>query len=71
MLVQALTSFVALVGGGQSLTVRAGDVVEMPEGADWERAGLVAPVPPVDALETADVKMDDLERAVTRKKRGS
>jgi hypothetical protein len=25
-------------------------------------------VPPVDALETADVKMGDLERAVTRKK---
>lgn len=43
MQVQALVSFAAMVGG-QSVAVRSGDVVEMPDGADWVLAGLATPL---------------------------
>lgn len=51
-----LVSFVAVVGG-QSIAVRAGDVVEMPEGADWVRAGLATLVE-VAGAESAVVEPD-------------
>lgn len=69
MQVVALVSFVAMVNGA-SMPVRVGSVVEMPDGADWLRAGLVAlmdaPFPPV---ETAVAEMPGVEKAVSRKRR--
>lgn len=72
MQVQAMVSFAAMVNG-QSIAVRAGEVVEMPEGADWLRAGLAIPF----AEEGAPVEfatVDDapgVERTVSRKRRPS
>lgn len=70
MLVQAMVSFGAMVNG-QMVAVRAGEVVTLPDGADWVKAGLAIPFvedgAPVE-IETAT--MDDapgVERAVTRK----
>jgi hypothetical protein len=54
MQVLAVVSFVAMVSG-QSVAVRAGDVVEMPDGADWLRAGLATPVE-VAEIESATVE---------------
>lgn len=40
MLVKAVTSFVATIGGVK-YRVQAGDELEMPKGADWLQAGFV------------------------------
>lgn len=49
MRVVALVSF-----AGSGVTVARGAVIEMPEGADWLRAGLVAPVEEPIESATAD-----------------
>ncbi len=70
MLVQAMVSFGAIVNG-QMVAVQAGELLTLPDGADWVKAGLVIPFKedgdPVE-IETATV--DDapgVEHAVTRK----
>lgn len=63
MQVFALRSFVAIVNG-QAVTVRADEVVDMPDGADWVRAGLVTLVASVE-VETATAEPDG-ERADVR-----
>ena len=69
MQVVALKSFVAVVNGA-SMPVRDGDVVEMPDGADWLRAGLVALMDaPFPAVEMAVDPMPNVEKAVSRKRR--
>jgi hypothetical protein len=70
MLVQAMTSFVAIIGG-QMMTVRAGEVLELPEGADWLTANLAIPF--VENGEPVEIEMATLkgtEKAVTRRRKG-
>jgi hypothetical protein len=50
MRVRALTSFVGRVDGRKYI-VKAGDVLTLPEGADWLRAGLVEAAEPAPELE--------------------
>lgn len=59
MRVLALVSFVARVNG-DTLSVQAGALVELPAGADWLAAGLATPAPETE-LATAE---PDAERAV-------
>lgn len=66
MQVLAIVPFVAMVGG-QSVIARAGEIVEMPEGADWVRAGLATPVEVIE-VETATAEPDG-ERADVRPRR--
>lgn len=72
MIVQALVSFGAMVGG-QMVSVKAGELLALPPGADWLTAGLVAVVdapPDASALETTEaLPPPDTEHAVTRKRR--
>lgn len=67
MKARALVSFVARIGS-DTLTVQAGQLVDLPAGVDWLAAGLVAPVPG-EEVETAVADMVDVERAVTRKRK--
>lgn len=67
MMVQALVSFVARIDGN-AMTVRAGQIITLPAGADWLTAGLVTPVPD-DQVETAVLPMLEIEHTVTRRKR--
>lgn len=67
MMVRALVSFVARIDGN-TLNIQAGQLVDLPAGADWLAAGLVAPVPG-EEVETAVVDAADVERAVTRKRK--
>ena len=66
MKARALVSFVARIGS-DTLTVQAGQLVDLPAGVDWLAAGLVAPAP--DEVETAVADMVDVEHAVTRKRK--
>ncbi len=50
MMVKALNSFVGSVNGAK-YRVAAGDVLELPDGADWLRAGLVEVVAEPEAVE--------------------
>lgn len=65
MQVLARVSFAAVVEG-VALVVRAGEVVEMPAGADWLQAGLVTLIP--TPVETAVEPQANVERATTRRK---
>ena len=68
MQVQALVGFAAVVAG-QPVAVRAGEVVELPAGADWLTAGLVVPLRD-EPVETASLDAaPGVEHAVTRKRR--
>lgn len=66
MMVQALVSFVARINGN-AMTIPAGQVIAMPDGADWLAAGLVAPVPEPE-IETA-VLAPDVETATVPRRR--
>lgn len=72
MKVQALKSFVGKGPNGIKYRQEAGDIFELPEGSDWIKAGLVAPVVEDGELELAATEPP--ETAVmpkgTRKKRG-
>ncbi len=67
MQVLALKSFVSVIDG-QVLMARAGQMLEMPEGADWVQAGLVTLAQEVETAtltlnaETADVRPRKRER---------
>lgn len=67
MLVQAEQAFVSIVDG-QTLVVRVGQIVEMPDGADWLQAGLVRLV--AETIETAALDVSaGAEQATTRRRR--
>lgn len=66
MQVLAIVPFAAMVNG-QSVVARAGDIVEMPDGADWVRAGLATVVEVVE-VESATAEPDG-ERADVRPRR--
>lgn len=68
MQVQAIVGFGAMVKG-QLVSVQAGEVVEMPEGADWLQAGLVALLEASPPVETAEAPQAGVEQAVTRKRK--
>ncbi len=61
MRVVALVSF-----AGNGITVARGAVIEMPDGADWLKAGLVAPVaePAEPATDGPAPHLADVARAV-------
>lgn len=75
MRVQAQVSFVA-AWRGQQYVANAGELIEMPDDADWLRAGLVAAVPAPAEVETATAEVEtataapeDAERAVSPRRR--
>ncbi len=69
MRVRALASFVARIDG-QSVSVRAGQLIDLPAGADWLRAGLVAPAPDdLAGPETASVQAGGETAALPRARR--
>lgn len=61
MQVKALKSFGAVINNN-FLSVAEGDVVELPEGADWVRAGLVEPI--ADPVGAENASIDPTEKAV-------
>lgn len=66
MMVRALVSFMARIQGN-TLPVRAGQLIDMPPGVDWLTAGLVAPAPAAAvAVEETELATADhaAERAV-------
>ena len=46
MIVIALIGFAGMAPNGQPFSVSEGEVLELPRGADWLKAGLVRPVLP-------------------------
>ena len=68
MRVQAQVSFVA-AWRGQEFVANAGELIEMPDDADWLRAGLVTAVPAPAEMEAATAAPDEAERAVSPRRR--
>ena len=67
MLVQAKQAFVSRIDN-QTLAVRVGQIVEMPDGADWLQAGLVRLV--AETIETAALDVNaGAEQATARRRR--
>jgi len=66
MRVRALIAFAGVVRG-EMIRVGAGEVIDLPAGVDWLKAGLVEELS--ESEETAELAMPDAEQAVVRRRR--
>ena len=64
MLVKARVSFVGL-----GLSVKRGEIIDLPTGADWLEVGLVEVAEAPGELETPEDALPPVEQAVTNKRR--